>query len=142
LAWRWPRNGSQVLRIDLAALNNHHEPESPEAALLTYSKLVMPERNVDATVKQLTPMLNDPNLIKKISDAADKNRAALARYDWRSGYDDGATQQVNNRGMVKKFWQENGYQAMQNAQGNNYHAGAGGWCYCWFARVSKKIIPY
>ena len=33
----------------------------------------MPERNLDETVKRLTPMLNDPELVKKINDAATKN---------------------------------------------------------------------
>ncbi|MEO7292507.1 MAG: DUF1800 domain-containing protein [Ginsengibacter sp.] len=60
-------------RLDLLSLNNRHEPESATAALLTYGKLIMPERNLDETVKRLTPMLNDPELVKKINDAADKN---------------------------------------------------------------------
>ncbi len=60
------------VRIDLAALNNNHEPESPEAALSIYSKLIIPGRNTDATIRQLKPMLSDPDLLKKISDAADK----------------------------------------------------------------------
>ncbi len=62
-------------KLDLLALNNRHEPESATAALLTYGKLIMPERNLDETVKRLTPMLNDPELVKKINDAADKNTA-------------------------------------------------------------------
>jgi hypothetical protein len=60
------------IHVDLAALNDHHEPESAEAALTTYGNLVMPERNMDATIKQLTPMLNDHNLMKKVDDAAAK----------------------------------------------------------------------
>ena len=60
-------------RLDLLALNQHHEPESALDALVKYSKLIMPERNIDETVKRLTPMLNDPDLVKKINDAADKN---------------------------------------------------------------------
>lgn len=60
------------IRVDLAALNNHHEPESAQAALVTYGKLIMPERDMTATIKQLTPMLNDPNLMKKVDDAAVK----------------------------------------------------------------------
>lgn len=62
-------------KLDLLVLNNRHEPESATAALLTYGKLIMPERNLDETVKRLTPMLNDPELVKKINDAADKNIA-------------------------------------------------------------------
>ena len=60
-------------KVDLLALNKRHEPESATAALITYGKLIMPERNLDETVKRLTPMLNDPELVKKINDAADKN---------------------------------------------------------------------
>jgi uncharacterized protein (DUF1800 family) len=60
------------VKIDLAALNNHHEPESPTAALVTYSKLIMPERNLNSTIKQLSPMLTDPQLSKKVDKAASK----------------------------------------------------------------------
>jgi len=66
------------VHVDLAALNNHHEPESAQAALITYAHLIMPERNMDATVKQLAPMLNDPNLMKKVDDAAAKTTAPQA----------------------------------------------------------------
>jgi len=57
--------------FDLLALNNNHEPESAVAALNTYSKLMLPERNVDETINRLTPLLNDPNLQKKVNQAAD-----------------------------------------------------------------------
>jgi len=60
------------VKFDLAALNNHHEPESPEAGLAIYGKLMMPERDLNATIAKLTPMLNDPDLIKKVDDAAGK----------------------------------------------------------------------
>lgn len=66
------------VKIDLAALNNNHEPESAEAALTTYSKIIMPERNLDATIKRLKPMLKDPDLDKKIEKAAEKNTVASA----------------------------------------------------------------
>lgn len=107
------------VRIDLAALNNHHEPESPQAALGIYSKLILPERNLDATVKQLTPMLNDPNLSKKISDAADKS-APAATPDMTGSQD----MMMANADMPKgkgarKNFGKNGYQAMANAPGNN-----------------------
>jgi uncharacterized protein (DUF1800 family) len=69
------------VHVDLAALNNHHEPESTQAALVTYARLIMPERNMDATIKQLTPMLNDPNLMKKVDEAATKTTAAPATND-------------------------------------------------------------
>jgi hypothetical protein len=61
------------VKVDLAALNNNHEPESAEAALITYGKIIMPERNLSTTIKRLTPMLKDPDLDKKVENAAAKN---------------------------------------------------------------------
>ena len=58
--------------VDLLSLNNGHEPESAAAALLTYGHIILPERNLDATVKRLTPMLNDPSFSKKVEDASAK----------------------------------------------------------------------
>jgi len=109
------------VKIDLAALNNHHEPESPEAALSIYSKLVMPERNLDATIKQLTPMLNDPNLGKKISDAAEK-AAPAAQPDMTGGGQDMMMANGGNqpdREPKRNFNKKNGYQAVTNVNGNN-----------------------
>lgn len=59
------------LGVDLLSLNNYHEPESPSAALLTYGKLLMPERDLSGTIKRLTPMLTQQSLEKKIENAAD-----------------------------------------------------------------------
>jgi hypothetical protein len=58
------------IKINLAILNNSHEPESSEAALKTYGKIIMPERNLDETIKRLTPLLTDPELAKKVTNAA------------------------------------------------------------------------
>jgi len=58
--------------IDLVALNNGHEPESAQAALVTYAKIILPERNLDATIKRLTPMLTDPVLAQKVDAASAK----------------------------------------------------------------------
>jgi len=58
------------ITFDLLALNKNHEPESAEDALITYSKIIMPERNPDETIKRLTPLLNDPALNQKIMEAA------------------------------------------------------------------------
>jgi hypothetical protein len=60
------------VKINLKALNANHEPESAEAALLTYSKMIMPERNLEETLKRLKPMLNDPELVDKVEKAAEK----------------------------------------------------------------------
>ena len=61
------------ITFDLAKLNNNREPESSEAALATYAKLMLPERNLDETIKRLTPMVTDPDFGKKVEDAAIKN---------------------------------------------------------------------
>jgi uncharacterized protein (DUF1800 family) len=61
------------IKFNLLALNNNHEPESAQAALLSYSKLIMPERNLDKTIERLTGMLNDPDLLKKVETAASQN---------------------------------------------------------------------
>ena len=58
--------------IDLASLTNYHEPESATQALVVYCKLIMPERNLETVIKQLSPLLTDPNLLSKISKAAPK----------------------------------------------------------------------
>ena len=58
--------------IDLVALNNGHEPESAQAALIIYGKIILPERNLDATMKRLMPMLNDPTLAQKVDEASAK----------------------------------------------------------------------
>ncbi|WP_184542674.1 DUF1800 domain-containing protein [Mucilaginibacter sp. FT3.2] len=61
------------VKFDLLKLNNGHEPESAQAALVTYSKIIMPERPLDNTIKQLTPMLNDPQLMVKVDKASSSN---------------------------------------------------------------------
>ena len=68
LALAYQRNTGVV--CNLAALNNNHEPESLQAALLTYAKLIMPERKLDKTIKSLSPLLTDPQLLAKVSNAA------------------------------------------------------------------------
>ncbi|WP_316786474.1 DUF1800 domain-containing protein [Pedobacter frigiditerrae] len=59
--------------FNLAKMNNNHEPESAEAALVIYSKLFMPERKLDETIARLKPMLNDPNLQTNVANAAQKS---------------------------------------------------------------------
>jgi uncharacterized protein (DUF1800 family) len=66
------------IRIDLAGLNDQHEPESPRAALATYSSLIMPERNLTETIKRLTPLLNDPELVSKVHVAASRTPRGIA----------------------------------------------------------------
>jgi len=58
------------VQIDLLALNNGHEPESAMAALTVYGRLLLPERDLAATEKRLTPLLADPGLAQKVNAAA------------------------------------------------------------------------
>jgi uncharacterized protein (DUF1800 family) len=104
--------------FDLAALNHHHEPESTAAALAIYGKLMIPERNLDQTIKFLTPMLNDPNLINKVGAAADKAAPANQPDMTVSG-----DMVMNNNGSKKtggglKNLGDVNY-AMQTAKGDN-----------------------
>jgi uncharacterized protein (DUF1800 family) len=64
--------------FDLAALNNNREPESAEAALRTYAEIILPQRNLETTIKRLTPMVNDLRISNKINDAANKTAAPPA----------------------------------------------------------------
>jgi len=56
--------------INTVALNHDKEPESPMAALMIYSKLLLPERNLDQTIRRLTPMLTQPDLAATIDRSA------------------------------------------------------------------------
>lgn len=62
--------------FNLAALNNNREPESAVDALKKYCRIIIPERDLDATIKRLEPMINDPSIQQKIETAADKNTTA------------------------------------------------------------------
>ncbi|MGY4383710.1 uncharacterized protein (DUF1800 family) [Pedobacter sp. UYP24] len=73
------------IKINLLALNNNHEPESSEAALSTYSKLVMPERDLTKTIERLKPMLNDPELTAKVAKAAEKSPVLQPAMQQREG---------------------------------------------------------
>ena len=61
--------------MNLLALNKNREPESSESALDTYGKLILPERDLEKTISRLIPMLNDPELVKKLEKAASLNEA-------------------------------------------------------------------
>lgn len=67
------------VRVNLAALNKNREPESSDAALTTYARLIMPERDLSQTIERLRPILNDPELQKKVAAAAEKNAPAQGK---------------------------------------------------------------
>jgi uncharacterized protein (DUF1800 family) len=58
--------------FDLVALNKNHEPGDASEALLAYTKLLIPYRPTESTMKRLTPLLNAPELQKKIDSAASR----------------------------------------------------------------------
>ncbi|HMO61022.1 MAG TPA: DUF1800 domain-containing protein [Ferruginibacter sp.] len=60
------------ISFNLAALNQHREPESAEAALKTYCNLLLPQRNTASTIQRLTPLVNDPTINQKIETASAK----------------------------------------------------------------------
>jgi hypothetical protein len=83
------------VKINLAALNNNHEPESAEAALIVYSKIFLPERDQAENIKRLTALVHHANLEQKIDAAAGKNPVAGAMTDMSS--DDMMMTDNNNR---------------------------------------------
>ena len=62
------------ISYDLLALNQNHEPESATDALLTYSRLFLPERDLGITIKRLTPLLTEPDYAGRLNAEAGKNR--------------------------------------------------------------------
>ncbi|MEL6822803.1 MAG: DUF1800 domain-containing protein, partial [Calditrichota bacterium] len=59
------------VRVDLPKLNNYHEPESAEAALMTYAELLLPERDLSETVDVMRSLIYDPLIDQKVADAID-----------------------------------------------------------------------
>ncbi|MGK6351716.1 DUF1800 domain-containing protein [Parapedobacter sp. DT-150] len=57
-------------RFDLVALNDDYEPESTAAALRAFAPRLLPERDFGATEQRLIPLLNDPELEKKVKAAS------------------------------------------------------------------------
>jgi uncharacterized protein (DUF1800 family) len=65
----------QGVDLDLPALNGGREPESREEALRVYAGLLLPGRDLGSTLKLLGPMVSDPNLARKVDQAAPKESA-------------------------------------------------------------------
>lgn len=63
------------VRMNLAALNNNHEPESAIDALTVYSNLLLPQRDHAANINRLIPLVNDEGVEEKISKAATVDKA-------------------------------------------------------------------
>lgn len=71
------------IKVNLLELNRQHEPESAQDALMTYCRLLLPERDPEPTIRRLTPVLTDPSIqgrlqmapmnAKKAKDAKDED---------------------------------------------------------------------
>ncbi|MBE7173102.1 MAG: DUF1800 domain-containing protein [Williamsia sp.] len=112
------------ISFSLLALNQGHEPESAESALLTYSKLLMPGRDLQETVHRLTPLLNDPELNKKINAAAEQKSMAAPPVNNREGSADSMMEEENKKPKERpsqKGGGKNNFTTMQMqvAPGNN-----------------------
>jgi len=105
------------IKLDLMALNNHREPESAEEALRVYSKILMPERNTEETVKRLIPLLNDPELQKKVDDAAGKT--ATYKSAMQEGNHDDMMMQPKTKGGKKISGKKNAEPQLAMLKGNN-----------------------
>ncbi len=64
------------VKVDLAALNGGHEPESREQALHTYAGLLMPERDLTHAIEVLKPMVTAPDLARRIDEATPETPVA------------------------------------------------------------------
>ncbi|RYG45219.1 MAG: DUF1800 domain-containing protein [Chitinophagaceae bacterium] len=104
------------IKVDLMALNNNREPESAEEALRVFSKLLMPERNIDESVKRLTPLLTDPELQKKIDNAAGQTSTYKSAVQEDESNE---MMQKQGKGAKKIGGKKNAEPQLQLAKGNN-----------------------
>ncbi|WP_025761651.1 DUF1800 domain-containing protein [Dyadobacter tibetensis] len=58
------------VRVNLLGLNKGHEPGSSKEALQIYSELLLPSRDLSATLQRLAPLLTDPTLGEKLEHAS------------------------------------------------------------------------
>ncbi len=67
------------VRFDLLGLNQNREPESIPAALEAYAKILLPERDVSATLRRLQPIVDNADFARKIErEARQQNPKMLA----------------------------------------------------------------
>ncbi|HEY5745928.1 MAG TPA: DUF1800 domain-containing protein [Chryseolinea sp.] len=60
------------VQYDALQLNENHEPESASEALEIYCDVLIPQRDHGETIKRLSPLLNEPDLDKKVKQAAER----------------------------------------------------------------------
>ena len=61
------------VKYDALQLNKNHEPESASEALAIYCDVLIPQRDHRETIKRLSPLLNEPDLEKKVKQAAEEH---------------------------------------------------------------------
>lgn len=64
------------VKYQLTSLTNNHEPESAEAALEKFGAFLLPGCDMNETINRLLPLINDPEIQKKITVAASKTVVA------------------------------------------------------------------
>ena len=90
---------------------------APRLALKTYSRLLMPERDVTETIKRLTPLLTDPELVKKVDIAAGKTQAVATPMN--DNENDMMKEEKQNKRAGKLGGKKMNGEAIQLTAGNN-----------------------
>lgn len=89
------------IKVSLAALNQNREPASVEEALRTYAQLLLPERDLSETLRQLTPVVRDPDFARKLEDASPADLQPEATNDMTAS-DSTSEFDVKNRRPTEK----------------------------------------
>ena len=87
-------NGIKGVWVDLAQLNNNREPESSDAAMETYSSLLLPERNIAELKMMIDPLTRQTNVGEKLEEQQQMN-------DEMGMEDDASTEMEQSQTHVK-----------------------------------------
>jgi hypothetical protein len=79
-------------------LNDNHEPESAAEALAVYCDLLIPERDHLETIERLSPLMNEPDLDKKVKKAAEAQDTTRIKAD-----DEIMSTEVTERSTVGEY---------------------------------------
>jgi hypothetical protein len=101
------------LRVDLPALNNNHEPGDAEAALDTYFRLLLPERDPMPTRKRLLPIIYDVGFSENLRKEVQKQKPSSNPGSMRNG---AKTDPVMDGREGDQDMQANGKKPLVNAQ--------------------------
>ena len=73
------RGSVHGVEIDLETPDDDLEPESRQAALREWAIRMMPERDLAMTLTQLAPMLGEPEIWRRVEEAAPRAESAESR---------------------------------------------------------------